>query len=416
LRTPVSRSKFHRLFEIRIAVKHADEISIRRGFSIRASALERASHLTHLAFKFFNTLNKLQLRHRISFVIPVILRFEIALCHWNIRFSSRKLLAMNIVFLGSGAFGIPSLNALADSAHRILHIISQPDRPAGRGKLLTPTAVSQWALDRHAPLTATDNANAPEILELVRAIKPDCLVVIAFGQKLSEELLATAPHRAVNLHSSLLPKYRGAAPINWAIINGDPVAGVCVIDVTGKMDAGDILASASTAIGPAETAGELHDRLAALGAPLLPEVLSQFGAGTATRSPQDQTVATRAPKLSRELAWIDFRQPAAVASARIRGLSPWPGVQVQLIDPAGKPATTATLLKCQAISSSAAHAPQQCGLVLPDRTIACVSGSIEILTLQPPGKKPMPLAAFANGHPYAPGAKLRSLMPPPVAR
>ncbi|MCL2647132.1 MAG: methionyl-tRNA formyltransferase [Phycisphaerales bacterium] len=321
---------------------------------------------------------------------------------------------MNIIFLGSGSFGIPSLRTLAGGGtHKILHIISQPDRPAGRGKQLTPTPVSEFALNHDIPLTRTDNANAPETLQLLRELKPDCLVVIAFGQKLSDDLLAIAPHRAINLHSSLLPKHRGAAPINWTLINNDPLAGVCVIDVTSQMDAGDIFASASTPIVPSETAGELHDRLAHLGSPLLPQVLNHLATGTLVRTPQDHALATRAPKLSRELAWIDFNQSAATVSARIRGLSPWPGTQVQLTDAQGKPRTIATILKCQATSSNQAHPPEQRGTVLPDKTVACAIGSLQLLTIQPQGKKTMDLSAFANGYGYAPLAKLTSLVPVP---
>lgn len=320
---------------------------------------------------------------------------------------------MNIVFLGSGAFGIPALNAFSGPAHKVLHIVSQPNRPAGRGKRLLPTPVSQWAAEHQVPLTATENANAPEILALFRSLRPDCFVVIAFGQKLSEELLAIAPHRAINLHSSLLPRYRGAAPINWALINNDPTAGVCVIDVAARMDAGAILASAATPIGPAETAGELHDRLSLLGAPLVLDVLDKLASGAATRTPQDESLATRAPKLSREMAWVDFTQPAAIVSARIRGLSPWPGVHVEAFDPTGKHRATTTLLRCQVASPTTVHASEQCGTVLADRTVACGQGSLEILTLQPQGKKPMDLQAFANGHGYGPGAKLASVTPRP---
>ena len=325
---------------------------------------------------------------------------------------------MNIIFLGSGAFGIPSLNALALSHHKILHILSQPDRPAGRGKHLTPTPVSQWALDRNIPLTRTDNANAPEILQLLRDLKPDALVVIAFGQKLSNDLLAIAHewggHIPINLHSSLLPKYRGAAPINWAVINNDPTAGVCVIEVTPTMDAGDILASASTPIGPAETAGELHDRLADLGSPLLPKVLDDLANNTVTRTIQDKSQITKAPKLSRETAWIDFTQPAPLVSARIRGLSPWPGVKVEISDTHGSKKVTATLLKCRATPDTHSHPPTDCGLLRPDRTIACGTGSIEILSLQPENKKPMDLHSFANGFPLTPATHLRSIIPPPI--
>ncbi len=318
---------------------------------------------------------------------------------------------MNIVFLGSGAFAIPSLHAIADSSHRIVQVLSQPDRPAGRGKKLTPTAVAQWAMDREVPLTRTDHANAPDVLNQLRDLAPACIVVIAFGQKLSPELLSIAPHGGINLHSSLLPKYRGAAPINWAVINGDAEAGVSVIEVTAVMDAGAILAEARTAVGDAETAGELHDRLARLGGPLLPRVLDALEAGIVERRPQEAALATRAPKLSRELAWVDFTADARAVSARIRGLSPWPGVQVELLDAQGQVRATAAILKCRALAGGA-HDAERCGLVLADRSVACGSGSLELLTLQPAGKKPMDGAAFANGYGLAPGARLRSVVAP----
>lgn len=320
---------------------------------------------------------------------------------------------MKILFLGSGAFGIPSLEALAVSGHSIVGIVTQPDRPAGRGKHLAETPIAQAAGAYGWPVIKPDHVNAPDVIAQLAALQPDCLVVIAFGQKLSDEILRLAPHGGINLHSSLLPKYRGAAPINWAVLNHDPIAGVCVIEVTHVMDGGAVLASASTPIGPAETAGELHDRLALLGAPLLPRVLDQLAEGQVTRTPQDKAFISKAPKLSRDLAWVDFTQPAELASARIRGLSPWPGVQVELTDPTGKPRTNVTLLKCQAIGTST-HTLEQCGTVLADRTVACACGTLQLLTVQPAGKKPMDLQAFANGYGYAPGAKLRSLILPPA--
>ena len=319
---------------------------------------------------------------------------------------------MRIAFLGSGAFGLPSLLALATSHHEILHVISQPDRPAGRGKNLTPTPASTWALARGLPLTRTENANAPDVLALLRQLQPECLVVIAFGQKLSDELLTIAPRGGINLHSSLLPRYRGAAPINWTVLNNDPLAGVSVITITSIMDAGDILATASTPVEPSETAGELHDRLADLGAPLLPQVLDALANGTETRLKQDPTLATRAPKLHRDLAWVDWTRPALEVSARIRGLSPWPGVQVQLLTPDGQTRTQATLLKCLA-HDGPPHSPEKCGSVLPDRTIACGTGSLSILTIQPQGKKPMDLPAFANGYSLRPTLRFKSIVTPP---
>lgn len=326
---------------------------------------------------------------------------------------------MKIVFLGAGAFGIPALQALAASEHKVCAVITQPDKPAGRGKSLTPTPIATAAESLGLPILKTADANAPDILALIGALDPDCLVVIAFGQKLSPELLALAPHQGINLHSSLLPKYRGAAPINWAVINNDAVAGVCVIEVTAVMDGGRILDRAQTPIAPDETAGELHDRLALLGAPLLPQVLEALAEGIVQRQEQDLALVTKAPKLSRQIAWVDFTQPAAVVSARIRGLSPWPGVAVEVIDPTGKVRTTATILKCLAHPLAAGtpsappppHPPEKCGAVLADRTIACGQGSLEIITIQPTGKKPMDLKAFANGYQLGPGWKLRSVIP-----
>ena len=318
---------------------------------------------------------------------------------------------MKIVFLGAGAFGLPSLAALAASGHEVVGVISQPDRPAGRGGKMTATPVAAWAEGRGMKVLKTEDVNAAEALTAVRGMGAECLVVIAFGQKLSDEFLRVAKFGGINLHSSLLPKYRGAAPINWAVINGDAEAGVSVIEVTNVMDGGDILAEARTAVGEAETAGELHDRLAALGAPLLPRVLDELAAGTVRRVKQDVTLKSKAPKLSREIAWVDFSRPAAEVSARIRGLSPWPGVQVELTDAAGKVRGAVTLLKCRAVGSTP-HGAEQCGVVAKDRTVTCGAGAIEVITVLPAGKKAMGLAAFANGYGFGEGARVRSVVAP----
>jgi methionyl-tRNA formyltransferase len=319
-------------------------------------------------------------------------------------------MGMNIVFLGSGAFGIPSLEALVRAGHRLSGVITQPDRPAGRGKHEMPTPVAQWAANHGLPIVKTADANGPDVTAKLKEWAPECFVVIAFGQKLSDELLAMAPHRGINLHASLLPKYRGAAPINWAVINNDALAGVSVIEVARVMDAGAILGAAETPIGRAETAGELHDRLADLGAPVLAGVVARLAGGGVERIIQEEAKATRARKLSRELAWVDFAQSAEIASARIRGLSPWPGVQVEVLDAAGKSRGPATILKCQASPSQAAHGSEDCGRVLADRTVACGTGSLEIQLIQPAGKKAMELQAFANGYGFGPGARLRSVV------
>ena len=323
---------------------------------------------------------------------------------------------MNIIFFGSGAFGIPSLEALAASAHRILHVVSQPDRPAGRGKQLAGTPVSLWGAGAGLPLTRTENANAAEVVEMLRAPSPtawwclrsarSCRRNCSGFQRIGRSICIRRCCRSI----------ARAAPINWAVINNDALAGVSVIEVTPRMDAGDILASASTPIGPAETAGELHDRLAKLGASLVPAVLDDIAAAKVRRIVQDELQSTRAPKLSREMAWVDFRQPAAAVSARIRGLSPWPGVQVELVDPSGKPRALATILQCQAANgrdATVVHAAEDCGRVLSDLSVACGTGALQLLTVHPQNKKPMELAAFANGYGFAPGARLRSVVAVP---
>lgn len=320
---------------------------------------------------------------------------------------------MKIIFFGSGAFGLPALEALKASRHEILHIVSQPDRPAGRGKGLTPTPVAAWAASHAITTTKPEDVNAPEVLAQLRSFNADAFVVIAFGQKMSDNLLSIPNCKPViNLHSSLLPKYRGAAPINWAVLNNDPIAGACVIEVTSVMDAGAILASASSPIGESETAGELHDRLAELGAPLVPQVLDAIAENKLQRIPQDPALKTRAPKLHREMAWVDFTQPAELVSAKIRGLSPWPGVQVELTDITGKPRTRATILKCRAKPGDT-HEKEKCGHILHDHTIACGTGSLEIMTIQPAGKKAMNAIAFANGYGLSQGMMVKSVIEKP---
>jgi methionyl-tRNA formyltransferase len=321
---------------------------------------------------------------------------------------------MNILYFGSGAFGLPALEAVAQSRHKIVGVISQPDRPAGRGNKLEPTPVSKWATEHAVPLLRVEDANSPESLTRIAAFQADCFLVIAFGQKLSDILLDLAPRGSINLHSSLLPKYRGAAPINWALINNDAETGVTVLRVTNVMDGGDILDSATTAIGPAETAGELHDRLALLGAPLVERTIDAIENGTEQGIAQDATRRSAAPKLSRAMAWIDFSQDAPRVSARIRGLSPWPACGIQLIDSTGSLRVQAAILKCQTKDAHSTHAATDHGRVLPDRSIACGHGSIELLTLQPVGKKAMDAKAFANGYGLEPGARLASIVPPPA--
>jgi methionyl-tRNA formyltransferase len=308
---------------------------------------------------------------------------------------------MRVVFLGSGAFGLPTLRAL-HATHEMPLIVSQPDRPAGRRRVLTATPVAAWAEAHRIPLMRPDDVNDAAIVRAIHASDADAIVVIAYGQKLGTELLDG--QFAVNLHGSLLPKYRGAAPITWAMIQGETETGVTVITLAQRMDAGAVLATRATAIDPRETAGELHDRLATLGPDAVLEVLDKHERGTLRPAPQDETLATRAPKLTKADGTTGFDQPAALVRCRVHGLTPWPGCRVRLGD------DTLRLLRVEvADTETPSDAPP--GTLDPDGTVICRPGRLRLLEVQPPGGRAMPFEAFARGHRFDPSARLEPLDP-----
>lgn len=300
---------------------------------------------------------------------------------------------LRLVYFGSGAFGLPTLEAL-NEAHEIALVVSQPDRPAGRKRQLTPTPVSEWAAARGIDLLRTDAVNGDEARATIEAVGADAFVVIAFGAKLSPALLAG--RFAINLHSSLLPQYRGAAPINRSMMAGDAETGVSVIGLAAVMDAGGVYARRSLAIDPRETAGELHDRLAALG----PEVVMSVLADRATITPQtqDDAVATPAPKLTKAEGTTDFDLSAPLVRARIHGLTPWPGCTVMNGE------ERLRLHRCRDIELPHEASP---GTVLDGRFVACRSGAIELLEVQAPGGRVMSMEDFTRGRSLA--AHLRAL-------
>ena len=289
---------------------------------------------------------------------------------------------LRILFAGSGAFGEPTLRAVVNAGHQIVGVYTQPDRPAGRGKKLTPTPVAGVAADLGTVALRTDNINA-EVLPAA-----DVLVVIAFGQKIAPHVVNHARLGSVNLHASLLPKYRGAAPINWAMLAGDATTGNSVIRLADRMDAGAVLGTSELTIGDAKTAGELHDRLAADGAPLILRVLSQLADGTAVERPQDHALATVAPKLSRATAVIDWSQPAALVARRINGLSPWPGCRVRVGDGA-----TVTLVRGRPGGLSRGTP----GTIVGNGVVAGDGRVVELVDVQPEGGRAMPLADYRRG-------------------
>ena len=321
---------------------------------------------------------------------------------------------MKILFLGSGAFGLPTLKTLIQAGHDLAMVVTQPDKPAGRGRHSTPTPIAACAAEIGLPVLKTANLNCPEVTAGLQALTPDILVVIAFGQKIADSVLRLAPHGGINLHASLLPAFRGAAPIQRAILSGDHTTGVSVIRVTNIMDGGEILGQIPTPIGDSETAGELHDRLAEFGAPLMQQVIEHVQSESVRAAIQDSSRISQAPKLSKDMAHVDFSQSARQVSCRIRGLSPWPGCLADVLTSGGEIRTKVSLLKCREVSM-----PDHSGTpgeILPELHIACGTGAIEILTLQPIGKRPMDMRSLANGYGVKPGWRLLSHPPLPEGR
>jgi len=302
---------------------------------------------------------------------------------------------MKIVYCGCGRFGIDSLNAIKASRHQLLHVITHPEKQAGRGKKLRANDIEQWAAQNNVPFTAIEDANCGQGVELLKKLNPDLLVVIAFGQKICPDVISIPAKGAINVHGSLLPKYRGAAPINWAIINGDTETGITIITLAQKMDAGEMLAQAKLKINDEDSAGVIHDKLAAIAAPVLVETIDKIEAGTAVYNKQDNTQATKAPKLKKTDGIIDFSQSAKTIHNKIRGLWPWPGAVADFVSAKNNKRVTVTFVKTMVADEQAAH--QQVGVINSQLNIDCGQGSLKILELKPHGGKQMDFKSFLNG-------------------
>ena len=304
---------------------------------------------------------------------------------------------MKILFLGSGEFGLECLNTLARSSHNLRFIVTQPPHPAGRGRKPTPTPVARWADSNSIPYIETDNVNTPQMLEEISACEPDLIVVIAFGQKIGNELINLPPKGAINVHASLLPKYRGAAPINWPVINGDKQTGISIIALAEKMDAGDILAQSATDIGPEETAGLLHDRLAQMAAPLLLQTIDQIENDTAVYTPQDHSRATLAPKLKKSDGFLDFNEPAELLHRKIRGFSPWPGASAMYVSQKTEKPLRVTMAMAEVVeTSNPADLPP--GTLDETLNVICARDALKITKIKPTGSRLMDFKDFVNGH------------------
>lgn len=296
---------------------------------------------------------------------------------------------MNIVFMGTPDFAVESLKALVNAGHNIKGVFTKADMPRGRKMIMTPPEVKVFTqekgLDVYQPATLKD----PEVIDTIKKLNPDVIVVVAYGKLLPKAVLDIPPLGCINVHGSLLPKYRGAAPIQWTVINGDKFGGVTTMYMGEGLDTGDMIDKYVTEVGENETAGELFDRLAVSGAELLLDTLKKLENGTAQRTVQNEQEATYASMLDKSMCVIDWTKPAQVVHNLVRGLNPWP-VALTTLD--GKRMKIITTRK-----SDKAGNPGQVVSLNP-LTVACGEGSVEILTLQPEGKKAMDSKSFLLGH------------------
>ena len=321
---------------------------------------------------------------------------------------------MKIVYLGSGEFGVECLDALSISEHDLRFIVTQPPNPAGRGRKPNPTPVACWADAHSRPFFETGDVNTVGVIARIADYEPDLIVVIAFGQKIGNELTNLPPKGSINVHASLLPKYRGAAPINWAIINGETTTGISIITLAEKMDAGQILAQSQTDIAADETAGQLHGRLAKMAAPLLLKTIGQIADGTAAYIEQDHAKATFAPKLKKIDGFLDFAEPAEILARKIRGFWPWPGASANYIShKTGKSIrVTIAIAEVGAVREPplVCEPPLSAGTLDENLNVICGSGSLEVKKIKPAGSALMDFKDFVNGRKTQPGDRFSSLV------
>lgn len=302
---------------------------------------------------------------------------------------------MKVLFMGTPEFAVPSLEALVAAGHQVVGVFSQPDKPKNRGMKLQPTPVKLCALVHGLPVYQPTKLRDGTALETIRSLAPDLIVVAAYGRILTQEILDYPKYGCINVHSSLLPKYRGAAPIHWAILNGDKETGVTIMHMALALDAGDIISQVATPIDPDETVETLHDRLARLGADLLVETVEKLADGTAARTPQDESQVTLAPMLSRALSPMDWNKPARVLHDQVRGLIPWPSATAELNGVKCKIFATAVLDETTGKAPGSVLSADKKGL-----NIACGEGTVlRIDVLQAAGGKRMAAADYLRGHP-----------------
>ena len=301
---------------------------------------------------------------------------------------------MRILFMGTPEFAVASLRRLVEDGHEICGVFTQPDKPKNRGHKLTFSPVKEYALTQNLPVYQPLKMRDGEAEALVKQLAPELIVVAAYGKILPEEILNTPPYGSINVHSSLLPKYRGAAPINWAILEGEAETGVSIMYMAKELDAGDVILQKTTPIGEQEDAQALTARLAELGAQALSEAVEALRNGTASRTPQDASRQTYASMLSREMSPIDWNRTARQINCQVRGLIPWPCATTELAGQRFKIYETALGRETAAAPGTVLSAGKQ-GI-----EVACGDGrSLYLTQLQAEGGKRMAAAAYLLGHP-----------------
>ena len=301
---------------------------------------------------------------------------------------------LRIVFMGTPDFAVPCLDRLVAERHEVAAVVTQPDRPKGRGQKLAASPVKEAAVGHGLAVLQPESIKTPEFYAAMAALKPDVAVVVAFGQFLPKALLALPPLGCINVHASLLPKYRGAAPIHWAVMNGETLTGVTTMYMDTGMHTGDMIIKAQTPIGPDETTGEVHDRLKALGAETLARTLTLAAAGQAPRTPQDGAAATYAPLLTRAVERIDWDKPARAVHNLVRGLSPWPGAYCRHGD---------KLLKVwrSELVPTATAGGQPGRVIAADDDGAVVvagTGAVRLTEVQPENRRRMGMGEYVRGY------------------
>lgn len=313
-----------------------------------------------------------------------------------------------IVMLGTGDFALPTFEHLCDEGARVVALVTQPDRPQGRKQELIPSPIKLAAIRRGIPIEQPENVNAPEALDRIRALAPDLLVTAAYGQILSPELLSLPTLGGINLHGSILPAYRGAAPVARAIENGERETGVTVIRMTPRIDAGGMIAFARTPIDHDETAGELEDRLARLGAPLVARAIDDLVAHRAHILPQEKSKVTKAPKLRKEDGEINWSASGLAVHNRVRAMQPWPTAWTfwRRRDSAADAPPVRLIVHKTSPVEGAGRAGEVLEAYADRLIVAAGSEAVRLLTVQVPGKKPAAVAEFLRGYHVLPGDRM----------